>query len=130
MTSPETFDSPIQRHLHALEQQRYAHLLESDTAAYSRLCHTDLVFVHSTGTTENLESFLTPIGSGDIRYLHIDHPVHSITVVNSTAILVGDVHAELNVGEQQVTLRNRVVATWVYCEVEWFLLSHAGTPLP
>lgn len=123
-------ESPTYHHLRTLELQRYKHLLEADATAYSQLCHPKLVFLHSTGTIENLQEFLAPIRNGEVQYRRVDHPIHSVTVVDTTAVIVGDVNAELSLQDEQITLRNRIVATWVYEETGWLLLSHVGTALP
>lgn len=130
MSSTEFTRSATHQHLHTLEQQRYAHLLNRDAGAYSRLCHPNLIFLHSTGTIEQLQEFLTPIRNGDVRYNRVDHPIHSVTVVGATAVVVGDLNADLGVQGGEITLRNRIVATWIYGENSWQLLSHVGTAVP
>lgn len=122
--------SATHEHLHRLEQRRYEHLRNGDAWAYSRLCHPHLIFLHSTGAIEQLQEFLAPIRNGEVHYQRVDHPIHSVTVVGSTAVVVRDVNADLSVQGDAITLRNRIVATWVYGELGWLLLSHVGTPIP
>lgn len=122
-------ESVTHQYVRALEQQRYSFLLENDPESYARLCHPELIFVHATGTVESKESFLGALRSGDVLYERVEHPIHSCVVVENTAVISGEVHAELSVEGVSVTLRNHVVATWIRETAEWSLLSHVGVPL-
>ncbi|MCS5478248.1 nuclear transport factor 2 family protein [Corynebacterium sp. YIM 101645] len=114
-----------------LEQRRYRMLLEQDFSAYAALCHPDLVFLHATGDRESLDSFIRKNSSGGFRYLSAHHPVDTVTLVGGTAVVVGDLAAELLVGEEPVHLNNRVLATWVRGGDDgWLLLAHMAVPLP
>lgn len=122
-------ESVTHQYVRALEQRRYRYLLENDPESYARLCHPQLIFVHATGTEESKESFLDPLRRGNILYQRVEHPIHSCVVVENTAVISGEVHAELSVEGVSVTLRNRVVATWIREASDWFLLGHVGVPL-
>lgn len=123
----QSLESVTQQQLYRLEKQRYQYLLASDTEAYAGLCHPDLTFVHSTGAIESRESFLEPIRSGEVQYLWVEHPIRSIVVAGATAVILGDVHAELRAGGARIALKNQTLATWVFAESKWLLLSHVGT---
>lgn len=119
----------IRNSLYELEQRRYTYLIDGDAQGYSRLCHPELVFVHATGAIDTRETFLASVRNAEMRYHKVEHPVHSVTIVGTTGVVMGDVYAELSVHGAPLTLRNRVVATWAYNGTDWLLLSHIGTRL-
>ena len=112
-----------------LEQQRYRYLVDGDIEGFALLCHPDLIFLHATGETETCESYLAKLRAGRYTYNHVEHPLHSVSVVGETTVVLGDVIAELSAEGQTIQLRNRVVATWVRTGQSWRLLGHAGLPL-
>ncbi len=119
----------VRNSLYELEQRRYAYLIKGEAQEYSKLCHPELVFVHATGTIDTRETFLASVRNAEVQYHTVEHPIHSITIVGTTGVVMGDVYAELSVHGTPLTLQNRVVATWAYSGTNWLLISHIGTRL-
>src|SRR5690625_3804873 len=122
-------ESVTQQYVRNLERRRYGYLLENDPESYARLCHPQLIFVHATGAVQSKESFLASLRNGDILYQRVKHPLHSCVVVQNTAVISGEVHAELRVEGVSVTLRNRVVFTWLCDASDLYLLWPVWIPL-
>ncbi|GLB69126.1 hypothetical protein AHIS1636_35690 [Arthrobacter mangrovi] len=103
--------------------------MNGDTEGFALLCHPNLIFLHATGETETRESYLSKLEAGRYTYNRVEHPIHSITVADGTAVVMGDVIAELNAEGKTIRLQNRVLATWVQTNQGWLLVGHAGLPL-
>jgi 3-hydroxyisobutyrate dehydrogenase-like beta-hydroxyacid dehydrogenase/ketosteroid isomerase-like protein len=113
-----------------LEDQRYDAMVAGDFDGFAKLAHPDLAYTHSTGDTDTLESYMEKCRAGFYTYHRIDHPVDRITVAGDTAIVVGEMHAELTAGGVQKTLANRSLAVWVRSGGDWKLLGYQPTVIP
>ncbi|GAA3065433.1 hypothetical protein GCM10010464_32220 [Pseudonocardia yunnanensis] len=113
-----------------LEDRRYDAMVAGDFDGFAKLAHPDLAYTHSTGDTDTLESYMEKCRAGFYTYHRIDHPVDRITVVGDTAIVVGEMHADLTAGGVQKTLANRSLAVWVRSGGDWQLLGYQPTVIP
>jgi len=113
-----------------LEDRRYDAMVAGDFDGFAKLAHPELAYTHSTGDTDTLESYLEKCRSGFYTYHRIDHPVDRITVVGDTAVVVGEMHAELTAGGVQKRLANRCLAVWVRSGGDWKLLGYQPTVIP
>ncbi|WP_433281568.1 NAD(P)-binding domain-containing protein [Pseudonocardia xinjiangensis] len=113
-----------------LEDRRYDAIVAGDFDGFAKLAHPDLAYTHSTGDTDTLESYLEKCRAGFYDYHRIDHPVDRITVVGDTAIVVGEMNADLTAGGVQKTLTNRCLAVWVRSGGDWKLLGYQPTVIP
>jgi 3-hydroxyisobutyrate dehydrogenase-like beta-hydroxyacid dehydrogenase/ketosteroid isomerase-like protein len=113
-----------------LEDRRYDAIVAGDFDGFAKLAHPELAYTHSSGDTDTLESYLEKCRSGFYTYHRIDHPVDRITVVGDTAIVVGEMHAELTAGGVQKRLANRCLAVWVRSGGDWKLLGYQPTVIP
>ncbi|WP_433559602.1 NAD(P)-binding domain-containing protein [Pseudonocardia xinjiangensis] len=113
-----------------LEDRRYDAIVAGDFDGFAKLAHPDLAYTHSTGDTDTLESYLEKCRAGFYDYHRIDHPVDRITVVGDTAIVVGEMNADLTAGGVQKTLANRCLAVWVRSGGDWKLLGYQPTVVP
>ncbi|MEJ3657950.1 NAD(P)-binding domain-containing protein [Actinomycetes bacterium KLBMP 9759] len=113
-----------------LEQRRYAAVVEGDFATFAALAHPALAYTHSDGTLDDLASYLDKCISGFYDYHRIEHPVDRIVVAGDTAIVVGEMRAELTAGGIRKKLANRALAVWVRVPDGWRLLAYQPTVLP
>jgi 3-hydroxyisobutyrate dehydrogenase-like beta-hydroxyacid dehydrogenase/ketosteroid isomerase-like protein len=113
-----------------LEDRRFDAMVAGDFDGFAKLAHPDLAYTHSTGDTDTLESYMEKCRAGFYTYHRIDHPVERITVVGDTAIVVGEMHADLTAGGVQKTLANRSLAVWVRSGGDWKLLGYQPTVIP
>jgi ketosteroid isomerase-like protein len=114
----------------ALEDRRYRAVVEGDFDTFAALAHPELAYTHSDGTLDDRGSYLAKCRSGHYVYHRIDHPVDRIVVTGDTAVVVGEMHAELTAGGVRKTLANRSLAVWVRTEGGWRLLAYQPTVLP
>lgn len=116
--------------IRALEDARYAAVIAGDVDAFVALAHPDLAYTHSSGVTDTLDSYREKLESGYYVYHRVDHPVERILVSGSTAVVVGEMHADLTVGGTRTRLANRAMAVWVRADGRWLLLAYQPTVLP
>lgn len=116
--------------IRALEDARYDAVVRGDIAAFVELAHPDLTYTHSTGSVDTLDSYREKLESGFYDYHRIDHPIDRIVVVGDTALVIGEMHADITAGGIRKTLANRALAVWVRVDEGWRLLAYQPTVLP
>ena len=116
--------------IRALEDARYDAVVRGDIAAFVELAHPDLTYTHSTGTVDTLDSYREKLESGSYDYHRVDHPIDRIVVVGDTALVIGEMHADITAGGTRKTLANRALAVWVRVDGAWRLLAYQPTVLP
>lgn len=113
-----------------LEDRRYAAVVDGDLATFAELAHPELAYTHSDGTVDTLSSYVEKCRSGHYVYHRIDHPIDRIVVTGGTAIVVGEMHADITAGGTRKSLANRSLAVWVRSGGAWRLLAYQPTVLP
>ncbi|MDQ4024453.1 MAG: nuclear transport factor 2 family protein [Actinomycetota bacterium] len=124
MTDP---DKDVQI-IRELEDRRYAAVVAGDFDDIAAVCHTDLIYTHSNGVTDTLESYLEKCRSGFYVYHEIDHPVSKIVITGGVALVSGEMNAELTAGGTRKQLRNSCLAVWVREGDTWKLIGYQPTP--
>jgi hypothetical protein len=81
-----------------LERQRYAAIVAGDFDGFAAVCHPELMYTHSTGVTDSLDSYLAKCHEGFYVYHHVDHPVERIVVTGDAALVLGEMNADLTAG--------------------------------
>jgi ketosteroid isomerase-like protein len=111
-----------------LEDRRYAAVVAGDFDDFAAVCHPDLIYTHSNGVTDTLESYLEKCRSGFYVYHEIDHPVSKIVITGGVALVSGEMNAELTAGGTRKQLRNSCLAVWVREGDTWKLIGYQPTP--
>jgi uncharacterized protein (TIGR02246 family) len=113
------------------ESARYRAVIDRDFDTFRRLCHPDLVYTHSDGARDTLESYLEKCRAGFYTYSRIEHPVEDVLIVGDTVVVVGRMHASITAGGAPKELNTNSIAVWVKSiEGSWLLLAYQPTPLP
>ncbi|WP_063002313.1 nuclear transport factor 2 family protein [Nocardia mikamii] len=127
-------DAPItaavESTIRSLEDRRYAAVIAGDVDGFLALAHRDLVYTHSNAEVDTLDSYVEKLRSGHYVYHHIDHPVRGVVVAGDTAVVVGEMHADLTAGGVRKKLANRALAVWVRDRDRWLLLAYQPTVIP
>lgn len=89
--------------IRGLEDQRYAAVLDQNFDILTSLCHAELVYGHTGGNRDSLDSYLNKLRTGTLRYHRIDHPVDNIVLVGDTALVFGQMNAHLTVNGSNKT---------------------------
>ena len=114
----------------AAEDRRYAAMTGPDLPVLAELCADQLSYAHSSGARDPKAGYLEKVRSGYYVYHRIDHPVERVEVVGDTAIVVGRMTADLDVGGTRKTIDNLALAVWTRTAEGWRLLAFAPTSLP
>ena len=110
-----------------LENRRFEAIVTRDFGSFAELAHPDLAYTHSNGALDTLDSYLAKCESGFYVYHRIDHPIDTITVVGDTAVVIGEMHADLTAGGDRKQLGNRSLAVWVRVGGTWKFLAYQAT---
>ena len=129
MTHSST-DVDTETTIRALEDERYEAVLRGDFDAFAALAHPELTYTHSNGAVDSLDSYREKVENGFYLYHRIDHPVDKVVVSGDTALVVGEMHADITAGGTRKTLANRALAVWVRADDRWRLLAYQPTVLP
>jgi ketosteroid isomerase-like protein len=113
-----------------LEDARYDALVRGDIPAFVELAHPELAYTHSDGSVDTLDSYREKLESGYYVYHRIDHPVDRIVVEGDTALVVGEMHADITANGTRKALANRALAVWVRVDGSWRFLAYQPTVVP
>src|SRR3954452_11108329 len=80
-----------------LERRRFAAMVAGDFDEFAALCHPDLIYTHSTGVTDTLDSYLAKCRDGFFDYHRIDHPITKIVVTGDAGLVLGEMNADLTI---------------------------------
>jgi uncharacterized protein (TIGR02246 family) len=111
-----------------LEDRRFAAMTAGDFDDFAAVCHPELIYTHSTGVTDTLQSYLDKCRSGYYVYHRVEHPVSRIVIAGDTALVLGEMNADLTAGGVRKQLRNSSLAVWVRHEGDWTLIGYQPTP--
>lgn len=123
-------DTDTETTIRALEDARFTAVIEGDIDAFTSLAHPDLAYTHSNALVDTLDSYRDKLRSGFYVYHRIDHPVDRIIVSGDTAVVIGEMHADITAAGVRKTLANRSMAVWVREDSRWQLLGYQPTVLP
>jgi ketosteroid isomerase-like protein len=112
-----------------LEHRRFDAVVAGDIDAFAALAHPDLLYTHSNGVTDTLESYLAKCRDGFYVYHRVDHPVTNIVVTGDLGLVLGEMNADLTAGGVRKQLRNSSMAVWLRDHGTWRLIGYQPTPL-
>lgn len=114
----------------ALEDRRYDAIVAGDLDAFAAVCLPDLIYTHSSATTDTLESYVEKVKSGHYVYHRIEHPVDKVVVSGDTALVLGRMVASISVAGTPKELDNTSLAVWVREAGTWKFAAYAPTVRP
>ncbi|AMB88060.1 DUF4440 domain-containing protein [Pseudomonas agarici] len=121
--------SKIDSIIRELENKRYRAMVARDFVGLSKLMHSELSYAHSSGSVDSLSSYLRKCEAGFYIYHHIEHPIDSIIIIDNTALVRGEMNAEITVDGKKKQLRNKMLAVWINESQGWKLLAYQPTPV-
>jgi ketosteroid isomerase-like protein len=129
-TDTHTDTEAIRDTIRRLEDERYAAVIKVDFDAFAALAHPELTYTHSLGDVDTLDSYREKVEGGFYVYHRIDHPIDKIVVAGDTALVIGEMHADITAGGVRKSLANRCLAVWVRGDGRWRLIAYQPTVLP
>ncbi|MGU3431952.1 nuclear transport factor 2 family protein [Actinomycetes bacterium M1A6_2h] len=131
MTEPQVVDiDATKAEILDLETKRYQAVIDGDLDAFRSYCHPDLVYTHSDGSRDTVDSYVKKVETGFYVYHRIDHPTDDILVSGNTAVVVGEMNASIKANGTEKELVNKCIAVWVREHGSWLLLAYQPTPRP
>ena len=113
----------------SLEERRYQAMQSNDLENIQRLLHPELSYVHSSGKVDNRESFLNNLRDGLSIYHLIQHVVHKVHQSGDTAIVFGEMVADITSHGVAKTIQNRTLNVWLRTGMNWQLFAYQPTPI-
>ena len=114
----------------ALEDQRYDAMVAGDFDRFAQLCHPDLTYTHSSAVVDSLSSYLSKCREGYYVYHQVDHPVSAAAVYGDTALVFGQMLADITAGGVRKQLDTVCLAVWLRTGDGWRLLAYQPTARP
>jgi ketosteroid isomerase-like protein len=105
--------------LKQLERRRYDLMIKKDLKALGEMLADDMVYTHSSGTTENKEQFLAGLDSGKSVYYAVQPGETQVRFYGNTAILNGTANVDTQVNGQRTTLHLRYTDAYVKRNGKW-----------
>jgi hypothetical protein len=112
-----------------LEEQRYLAMRQGDLPAFERLSHPQLSYVHSNGVHDSLSSYLNKCRDGLYVYHRIDHLIHDVHVSADTALIFGEMSADITSHGIAKSLHNRTLTVWIKTGLQWRFFAYQPTPM-
>jgi ketosteroid isomerase-like protein len=125
-----TADDVAAKQISELEARRYRAMTDGDVGTLAELFSAELVYTHSDATSDGKQSYLDKLASGYFDYGPLEHPETSIVVHGDCAIVIGDMHGEIQIGGQTRVLNSKSLAVWVRDNGGWTLLAFQPTKYP
>ncbi|WP_458370309.1 nuclear transport factor 2 family protein [Pseudomonas fluorescens] len=113
----------------SLEELRYQAMQSSDLKSIQHLLHPELSYVHSSGKVDNRDSFLKNLRDGLSVYHRIQHVVHKVYQSGDTAIVFGEMVADITSHGVAKTIQNRTLNVWLKTGTNWQLFAYQPTPI-
>ncbi|KFG92320.1 hypothetical protein GQ56_0138115 [Burkholderia paludis] len=111
-----------------MEERRRAAMLAADTHALREILDEGLVYVHSTGTRDDRESFLARLERGAIRYDALSLDVIGIQMHERFALLHGKMDARIGTPDGTLAVSTRYEAVWMRSGEAWRVVAFQGLP--
>ena len=113
----------------ALEERRRQALLARDGQALNDLLADALVYVHSSGSCDNKESYLKKLTSGSLTYLKLNFSDCQVQTMPHFAVVSGRMDAQISLNGELKNVATLFMTVWG-CDSDgvWRLHAHQGTP--
>jgi ketosteroid isomerase-like protein len=119
-----------ERAVRELEDLRYDAVVAGDFDRFATYCHPELTYAHSNADVDSLESYLRKCSEGFYVYHRIDHPIDKVVIAGDTALVFGQMQADLSAAGSRKQLDNVSIAAWVRTVAGWKLLAYWPTVKP
>ena len=123
-------DPRIVAELEAIDDRRAAATIAKDRAALEALFTEDMVYVHSSATTEDRATFVERACTGFYDYTALTPLKRSWRVWGDTALCNGDVRIQVVVKGTAKDFVSRYLQVWRRGPDGWRMASWQSTPVP
>mgnify|MGYP001593895374 FL=1 len=122
--------NPVADDVLALEARRRDAMRTGDTQALGALLAPTLRYLHSTGAVDTRDSLLAKLARSEIAYERLDLAPRLLAHTPDTAVVEGEMQAEVLRGGLRREIATRYLAVWLREGDAWQLVACQGTALP
>jgi Domain of unknown function (DUF4440) len=115
--------------LEAEEARRQA-MLDSNTQKLSALMADSVVYVHSSGISDNKAAYLQLLSSGTVTYETVAFDGLNIQLIGSVGLITGTMRATLMRAGTRKQIATAYLAVWEHVGGDWLLHAVQATSLP
>jgi hypothetical protein len=116
--------------LAAAEEARRRAMLSADTRALAAMCAEALVYVHSSGVIDSLESYLQKLDGGALRYETLKFVAPRVRLIGTTGLVHAGMRATVLRGGGRHAVASSTLAVWTFGDGGWTLQAVQASPLP
>ncbi len=116
--------------IEALDARRAQATLAKDAATLGELLGDDLVYVHSSATTETKSQFIERATTGFYDYRALTSLERTFRVIGDVVLVNGDVRIEVVVKGATRDFVSRYLQVWAKRGDTWQMVSWQSTPVP
>ena len=113
----------------ALEDRRFAAMIERDFGKLQTLVHEGLLYTHSSGVTDTKASWLQSMQSGRVKYKQATCSERKVRIYGDVALITGRAQIEAEIAGQAKTLKLLFLNAWTRTPQGWQFVAWQSTPL-
>ena len=114
----------------ALEDARFAAMIDGDIAALVGMSADDLAYTHSSGVMDDKTGYIAAMRAGQFSYRHIERLEAKTMVVGEAALIIGRVRLDVLFETGPRILDSRFLSVWTHVAPGWKHLAWHSTSVP
>ncbi len=128
MTTPD--NTHLKASLLEAEEARRQAMVDSNTQKLDALMADSMVYVHSSGITDNKQAYLQLLSSGTVKYETVDFDKLNVQLLGQVALITGTMKASLMRAGARKQIATAYLAVWEHTGGDWLLHAVQATTLP
>lgn len=128
MTTPD--NTHLKASLLEAEEARRQAMVDSNTQKLDTLMADSMVYVHSSGITDNKPAYLHLLSSGTVTYETVVFDKLNIQWIGQVGLITGTMKASLMRAGNRKQIATAYMAVWEHTGGDWLLHAVQATTLP
>ena len=128
MTTPD--NTHLNASLLEAEEARRQAMVDSNTQKLNTLMADSMVYVHSSGITDNKPAYLHLLSSGTVTYETVVFDKLNIQLIGQVGLITGTMKASLMRAGTRKQIATAYMAVWEHTGGDWLLHAVQATTLP
>jgi ketosteroid isomerase-like protein len=120
----------VEREVAALEDARFAAMLNNDVAPLEKCIAADLIYTHSSGRVEDKAMYINSIRSGAVRYKKFQRSEQRVVAYGDSVVFTGRADVEVDISGGAMSFSLRYADLWVKRAGSWQMVMWQATRLP
>ena len=114
----------------AMEDSRYAAMIDGDVAALDRMSADNLAYTHSSGVLDNKQSYMAAMQAGKFSYRRIERTEAGVVLLGGAALVTGRIRLDVLFETGPRILDSRFLSVWMCFATGWKHLAWHSTGVP